>query len=297
MVTLATRPLAPARVAPPRVDTRRRWAAAWPWLRVLGGVAIFAIAAWKLGTGSIVDGLRAINVATVAAALAIGFGTTVLSALRWQVVAERFGDRFTLGQAVRRYYRALLLNNVLPAGVLGDVHRAVAHGVPAVVVERSAGQLVVVAAALLAVVAGPTLGGLTGYLLLGVGVMALALLVGWLLLHKQRRIALGGAVPAVLGLSAVAFAGHVTLFVVAAQAAGVTASPARLVPLLVIALLAMGLPLNVAGWGPREGATAVLFGAAGLGSGVGLSTSIAYGVLTLVASLPGVLVLRRKDAS
>jgi glycosyltransferase 2 family protein len=183
---------------------------------------------------------------------------------------------------------------VLPAGVLGDVHRAVAHGVHAVVVERSAGQLVVVAAALLAVAAGPSLGGLTGYLLIGVGVMTIALLVGWLLLRKDRRAALGGAVPSVLGLSVAALVGHVTLFVVAAHAAGVTASPAELVPLLIIALLAMGLPINVAGWGPREGATAVLFGAAGLGSGAGLSTSIAYGVLSLVASLPGVFMLRRK---
>ena len=282
--------------APPAVRAPAG-ARVWPWVRVLGGATILGVAAWKLGTGSIVDGLRAVNVLSVAAALVIGLGTTVLCAQRWRIVAARLGDRFTLGQAVGRYYRALLLNNVLPAGVLGDVHRAVAHGVPAVVVERSAGQLVVVVAAMGAIATGPALGGLTGCLLAGVGIMAVALVVGWLLLRKERRAALGGALPSVLGLSAVALVGHLTLFLVAAYATGVTASVSQLAPLLIIALLAMGLPLNVAGWGPREGATAVLFGAAGLGSGAGLSTSVAYGVLSLIASLPGLLVLRRKTRS
>ncbi len=53
----------------------------------------------------------------------------------------------------------------------------------------------------------------------------------------------------------------------------------------------MGLPLNVGGWGPREGVTAWAFGAAGLGAGTGLSVAVVYGVLSFVASLPGVVVL------
>ena len=53
----------------------------------------------------------------------------------------------------------------------------------------------------------------------------------------------------------------------------------------------MGLPLNVGGWGPREGVTAWAFGAAGLGAGRGLAVAVVYGVLSLVASLPGLIVL------
>jgi hypothetical protein len=59
----------------------------------------------------------------------------------------------------------------------------------------------------------------------------------------------------------------------------------------VLSLLAMGLRLNVGGWGPREGVTALAFGAAGLGAAQGLTTAVVYGVLALVASLPGALVL------
>jgi glycosyltransferase 2 family protein len=52
----------------------------------------------------------------------------------------------------------------------------------------------------------------------------------------------------------------------------------------------MTLP-SVAGWGPREGVAAWAFGAAGLGAGQGVATAVVYGVMVLVASLPGAAVL------
>jgi uncharacterized membrane protein YbhN (UPF0104 family) len=100
-----------------------------------------------------------------------------------------------------------------------------------------------------------------------------------------------GTWPALLGLSVVTLAGYLALFVVAARAAGVEASLGDLLPLLVLGLLAMVLPLNVGGWGPREGVMAVAFGAVGLGAAQGLTTAVVYGVLSLIACLPGALVL------
>jgi len=64
----------------------------------------------------------------------------------------------------------------------------------------------------------------------------------------------------------------------------------RLLPLALLAMLAMVLP-SVAGWGPREGATAWVFAAAGLGADRGAATAVAYGVMALAAGLPGALVL------
>ena len=63
-----------------------------------------------------------------------------------------------------------------------------------------------------------------------------------------------------------------------------------MLPLALLAMLAMVLP-SVAGWGPREGMTAWVFASAGLGTHLGAVTAVAYGVLVLVASLPGALVL------
>ena len=84
--------------------------------------------------------------------------------------------------------------------------------------------------------------------------------------------------------------GHAATFLIAARAAGATAPPSRILPLALLAMLAMVLP-SVAGWGPREGATAWVFAAAGLGADLGVATAVAYGIMAVVASLPGALVL------
>ena len=123
----------------------------WAWAKVLGGVGILALLVWRLGTSAILDGLRVIDGTALLIALGIGALTTVFSAWRWCLVARGLGLALTLRGAVADYYRALFLNAALPGGVLGDVHRAVRHGkdsgdvgrgVRAVVLERSAGQLV-----------------------------------------------------------------------------------------------------------------------------------------------------------
>lgn len=275
----------------------------------LAAVAILAALVWKLGTGAFVAGLEQIDGFSVTVALAIGGFTTVLSAWRWRLVARALGLRLPLGGAVADYYQALLLNAVLPMGVLGDVHRAVSYGrqegdvgrsVRAVVLERGAGQVVTVGfgAAVLATqpalvsrVAGAVAPGWT------VGAVVFVVLAAGAVAFRRRLVELARGLPprevwqAALLLSVAVLAGHVALFVVAARVAGSEASVVRLAPLLLLALLAMGLPLNVGGWGPREAAMAVAFDAAGLGAQQGLTCSVVYGVLTTVACLPGAGVL------
>jgi uncharacterized protein (TIRG00374 family) len=104
----------------------------------------------------------------------------------------------------------------------------------------------------------------------------------------------GGAWAAVVVTSFVALGGHLATFVLAARTAGATAPLVLLVPLTLLALLAMVLPLNIAGWGLREGTAAWAFGAAGLTAAQGVTAAVTYGVLVTVASLPGagVLILR-----
>jgi hypothetical protein len=91
--------------------------------------------------------------------------------------------------------------------------------------------------------------------------------------------------------SAVVLGGQLATFVLAARVAGATAPLALLVPLTLFALMAMAVPVHMAGWGLREGAAAWVFGAAGLTATQGVATAVTYGVLTLVAGLPGAAVL------
>ncbi|POX61403.1 lysylphosphatidylglycerol synthetase family protein [Streptomyces sp. Ru62] len=285
----------------------------------LVGAGILAALLWRLGTGALLDGLRRIDAVTVLAALGVGVVTTVCSAWRWQLVARGLRLRLPLGAAVADYYRALFLNAALPGGILGDVHRAVRHGqsagdvrrgVKAVVLERVAGQiaLAVAGAAVLLTLPSPVRAEVRGFApltaLAAVGALAVVLAVrmnrppgrrhGALrrtLGEARRGLASRQSGPGVALSSAVVLAGHLVMFVVAARVAGSAAPVAVLLPLAVLALLAMGLPLNVGGFGPREGVTAWAFGAAGLGADTGVAVAVVYGVLSFVASLPGAVVL------
>ncbi|MEH0626224.1 lysylphosphatidylglycerol synthase transmembrane domain-containing protein [Streptomyces stelliscabiei] len=286
----------------------------------LAGTVILVVVFWRMGTGVFVDGLRRIDGGTLAAAVAIGVFTTVCSAWRWCAVTRALGIRLRLGPAVADYYRALFLNAALPGGVLGDVHRAVRHGrssgdmgrgVRAVVIERTAGQLVlaVVGVTVLLVLPSPVREqtrhavGLTALVALGVSAIWAATRTGrgpGAGRGRRVRAALAearGALldrdsgPAVLVSSVAVLAGYVATFLLAARVAGSGATTPQLLPLALLALIAMSLPLNVGGWGPREGVTAWSFGAAGLGASQGLTVAVVYGVLSFAAALPGALVL------
>lgn len=316
MVTEATEPEQRRRTGVP--------SALWPWMRVLAALAVLGVLAWRLDLRAVGAALGSVGAgpaaAATAAALAIGAATTVLSARRWVLVARALGLPLRTGPAVAAYYRALFLNAVLPTGVLGDVHRAVDHGrrsgalgpgVRAVVLERTAGQAVLIAAGVLLLAALPTWWGLLDPEAAAVAVLAIAtgapVLLLWArrgtVLPRLRRAVRDMATdaratlfarrlgPRVAALSAAVLAGHVVLFLVAARTAGAAAPVVDLVPAAVVALLAMAVPANAAGWGPREAATAAAFGTAGLGAELGLATAVVYGLLALAASLPGAVLL------
>ncbi|GAU68958.1 hypothetical protein SSP35_09_02020 [Streptomyces sp. NBRC 110611] len=300
----------------------------WAVVRVLAGLGILTVVLWRMGTGAPLAALRSVDAATLLTALGAGLATTVLSARRWCLVAGRLGLRLPLPAAVADYYRALFLNAALPGGVIGDVHRAVRHGkdagdlgrgVRAVVLERTAGQVALIAvggAALLADTSlfrhggvfpmGSVLVALVAVLGAAAIVLAVAARRGRYAARLRRALAatvtdLGRGLlardtwPRVAALSLAVLAGHLGLFLVAARVAGSRAPVTQLVPLLLLALLAMALPVNIGGWGPREGTLALAFHSAGLSPEQGLAVSVVYGVLTFVSSLPGagVLLLRQ----
>ena len=282
-----------------------------PWLGPALGAAVLVALVARLGGAPFRSALAAVDVRTLAVTAALGAVTTTACAWRWVVLARRVGLRLGLAAATGDYYRAVFLNAVLPGGVLGDVHRAVRLGRDegsvrrasvSVVVERAVGQVVLVAVGLVAVaVPGAVPWDEDTRALVARGALAVAVCgalgaAGWLVVRGRR--AGRGVVAAdlrdgaaVLAASLVAVAGFVATFVVAARAAGVTAPVVRLVPLVLLALLVTALPVNLGGWGPREGAAAWAFGAAGLGAAKGLEASVVFGVCNLVASLPGAVVL------
>jgi uncharacterized membrane protein YbhN (UPF0104 family) len=287
-------------------------------VRRAGGAVILAVLVRRSGTGPFLDGVRTIGPWSLLAALGITSVTTACSGWRWSVVARGLGVELPLRAAIVAYYRSQFVNSALPGGIVGDVHRGLRHGreagdvgrgLRAVAWERTAGQVVQagLAAAVLLGLASPVRPVMPRVLLAAVLAAVCAALVVHLLPHRRPsrrarivRAARGDvrdgllarrAWPAVTAASVIVVAGHTGIFLIAAETAGTSASPVQLWPLATLALLAMAVPFGVGGWGPREGVAAWAFGAAGLGAGQGLATASAYGVLALVATLPGAVVL------
>ncbi|MFO6451166.1 MULTISPECIES: lysylphosphatidylglycerol synthase domain-containing protein [unclassified Aeromicrobium] len=236
--------------------------------RLAAGVVIVLVLVRQLGADPFVDGLRAVRPWAVPAAVLLTAGTTWCCARRWTLVAQRHDVPLPLGVAYAAYYRSQLLNVVLPGGVVGDVHRGVRHGWRGVLWERGIGQAVQI--------------GLVGVLVLphpwrwwGVAAFVLS------------AVALG----AIVTWSALSTVGHLLVFVIAAQPTGLPLS--TVLPIGALVLLGAACPLNVAGWGPREGVAASAFAAFGSTAATGLTVAVTFGVLSSLATLPGLLVLAR----
>jgi len=277
----------------------------------------------RVGAAPFLDGLRRTSAGPLLVALAITGVTTLCCAWRWRLVAGSLGVRLDPATAVAAVLRAQFLNATLPSGILGDVDRAVGTGrdvgavgptVRSVVWERTLGQVVQVTLTLALLLVLPS--ALRPHLrpagvVAAAGALVVALVLALVLSARTGRRsgdlplraarALGADLREILrpratrlGIaltSAAAVIGHLAVFLVAAEVAGVSAPAYRVLPLAAVVLLAAALPVNVAGWGPREGVAAWAFGAAGLGTSAGVTTAVVYGVMALVATLPGAVVL------
>jgi glycosyltransferase 2 family protein len=305
-----------------------------PVLRLGVSAALLAGLLHALDAGAILGRLGRMDPAWAAAALGLSVTQVALLAWRWRFTARRLGIPLSYRTALEEYYLGVLLNQLLPGGVLGDVSRAWRHargsdpGTPAsrapgaatavrgVILERASAQVVMTAVALASTVllllapAGGaplllgsgialifTLGG-AGLLLRGLRPLpARDSLAGRIWSDAREAVLAPGALAVQLFTGALAVGTYIAVFLAAARAVGVGTPLPLLLPLVAPILMTMLIPVSIAGWGLREGAAAALWGAVGLSVTDGVLTSMAYGVLVLVSSLPGTVILLRSRQS
>ena len=312
-------PAPSSRPEPPRPGRR------WLLLGIQSIVTVGLLALlWQVADGgAALEALATANpVWMLAAVLALTLHT-LLAAERWRLTAGALGLPLTRRLAVREYYLAQLVNSTVPGGVVGDAGRAVRSRGPAglavaaqaVVVERFAGQVALLATmttAVAAVVLVP--GGLelptavvglaATVALIGAGLIGLVVAGAFgarLLpgragtraaeLGRTSAVALADrrVVGAQLGLSAGTTASILAAFAFSALSVGVALPFAAIIALVPLVLLTMLVPITISGWGLREGAAAALLPVAGIAASDALAASVVFGLLGLVAVLPGLL--------
>lgn len=293
-------------------------------MRVLVGAGVLVAVVSQVGSAPFLRALSSINVPVIAAALALSAGATVAAAWRWSVIAGRLGVGLRFPEAVASYYRSQFVNTLLPGGVAGDVERAVAQAhstgnvaqaARAVIIERTVGQAVQVALAVIVIAfaAGEFAGALLPALGVGLAALALAALVAAanarsraMLRRELDELAAGvgsfGAFVRVVVASIAVVGCHVATLGLAAAAVGARVSPLRLAAIALVVLLAASIPASIGGWGPREGVAGWAFAVAGLGASAGVAASALFGVLAMVGVAPALVIavisaLRRAPAA
>ena len=294
---------------------RLPWAANVAW-RFAVSVGLLIGLGWWLDGRALLAQLENIDFRWLLVGFVVTFGQTVLSAWRWRYTAKRLGLNLSLRDAVREYYLAIFINQVCPGGIVGDLSRAWRHArnaetgpaVRAVILERLSGQMVMIVLSLGAVAALPE--DVIGDVPYGWVFLVILSLVTVVVMTVVRRRSSGNeslvekllhdtriavcsreALPRQLISSSIIVASYLLTFVIAARSIGSYTPLATLVPLIPIVLLAMLLPISIAGWGVREGVAALLWAAAGLSAVEGAAISATYGLLILISSLPGAGVL------
>ncbi len=302
-----------------------------PWLRraFMSAALLGAVALW-VEPQAIMAEVQGFSAGWVGVALTISTLQIMLCAWRWKFTAGLIDVPLRFVYALREYYLALLVNQLLPGGVLGDAGRAHRHAAQAqsrgrawraVIIERASGQVAVVVLTLTALLLSPLWREALGVSVLaavGVSVVAAlaAVIVSGLLLRQRMRhwlaqlpdwcqalardvrrgLLRNGVWPQQLLSSLAIVLSYGLVMVCAARAIGVELPTLQLLALTPVLLLAMLIPFSVAGWGLREGAAASVWAMVGLPPAQGVAVSLAYGVLVLLASLPGIWVaLSRRD--
>ena len=262
----------------------------------------------------VIDRLWRLQPEFVLVALAVTIPQVGLSAWRWHFTASRLHLHLPFGDAFREYYLALFLNQVLPGGVAGDVARAWRHGqtsnaglgaaARAVVLERMSGQVALFAVVMFGLMfAHETLGDVREAVGFWAPVVALIAMVVSFGLYRYRhkpeiavffadcaRVFSGRAGFLQLLSSLLVVATYLLVYDLAGRAVGVDLPLPVLLTIVPVILFSMVLPVSISGWGVRESVAVALASSAGLTPDTAIAVSIAYGLIVLISSLPGLLV-------
>jgi uncharacterized membrane protein YbhN (UPF0104 family) len=290
------------------------------WVSVALSIALVIGSVILVDARQVLERLEATDPRWLLAFFAIHVLQMLLLGLRWSTISRALGVPLSWRRASAEYSLSVLVNQLLPTGIAGDGLRALRHArrashqplsrvLEALALDRLSGQLGLFAVVLASTPWTVDRGILDRRVIwaLGAGCALLALLVvaaarapsasGWFekvrgFCQRSRAALLEprqASVHMPISLSLVATLLGQLYF--AARAIGVSLDLELLFWLGPLVLLAASVPSFFGGWGIREGASAVLFASAGLGSSTGVAVSLLFGAFAVVCALPGFVVL------
>jgi len=320
--------MAPAYCVRKRVTQRRRFKAALRWG---AAAALLSLILWLAGPQKLLRTLAGVDPAYFFAALLFSIASNLVSAVRWAHLARMLGLQAPTAPLIVFYARGITANSILPGATLsGDMLRGyqlhrmgnslLRSGI-SVLFDRVSGlwvlTLMSLLAAMLAWSGGESLSGpVWGKSLAVAGVLAAGVLLPfafifahwWSWLPVKKLVSLIDqcveAMHALLGSPAAMI--RLVVLSVGVQVLSITAlwlcgfAAGLQVPFVTMAMLAApifimaAIPAGLGGWGTRELAAILLFGALGYSADLAATTGILYGLCGLAQAILAVPLMMKR---
>ena len=286
-------------------------------LRVVATVFILALIMRSINAAQVWQVLNKTRIDYLAAALMLQFGSTAVSAYRWQMIMQNlhFGQNFAFYW--RSYFKGMFFNQGLPTSIGGDAVRMLdvarrgfrkRDALYGVMVDRIIGLGALMSLTLLAYLLNPDLLPKQVHrpilLIISTGALGFFSIFfikyfTWLnrfpklaiisIIAKRLHQALSSQrlllVVASLLIPILALLG----FFATGWALGLRVSLMTYFAIVPPALVLTVIPISVAGWGVREGALVGLFSLIGADKAAVLMMSLLYGLTLIIVSMPGLV--------
>jgi glycosyltransferase 2 family protein len=294
-------------------------------IKVAVSVGLLALLVSQVDWAAIHDSLSLAMLPALIAGTLLLMLPSLAIAIRWYVLLEAMEHPVPFRWSLRQAFIGVFFNQCLPTSIGGDGYRIIVakqrgldwrDATASVLVERYVGLiclLLVAACGMVPLALSLTSEAITGLLILVVagaifgafGVAAVAeiatfrklpgivtkLLNWWIvgrILGLIRRVVRSQRILGILLVTSVI--GHLVNSIAVwmlGQSIGVEVGIGTYLAVLSLAVLATLIPLSIAGWGIRDGVIVGLLGAVGVAHEQALVLSIGFGVMLLLASLPG----------
>ncbi len=256
-------------------------------VRIACTAGLIALAWWQVDLTVVLDALAGAEPLPALAAFWALLAGQLISGLRWRGIAMRYGLHGSPAWFTTAYLRGCFYNAVLPTGIGGDANRVLlarrlgtaTAAARSVVVDRCAGLAALAVTTMALVPLTPYGGGRVVGVTLAIVALLLATAALW---HRP----LWGWLALTAAYELVWFAGVWLL----AVALDVDVPPLAVPAVLLVAGIAIALPISIGGTGAREGAFVLALAPLGIAAPAAVALGAAFGIALTLVGLCGALV-------
>ncbi|WP_172838782.1 lysylphosphatidylglycerol synthase transmembrane domain-containing protein [Solemya velesiana gill symbiont] len=298
-------------------------------MKAVVSVATLYIVSHSIDWEDVGNMLKGAHYSLMLFALILFWSAQIISALRYKYIARVLGGSIDLPISLRAHFIGLWFNQVMPTSLGGDVVKMAllrkqlgwSVSIRSAILDRLSGLLFLLLVTAIVLPLYANLFSSNIELVYALGVMALGgmlvIVIGSWLAHciisstslnpffynfikifsDVWSFKKGGYLWEQTWTSSIVHFNGIITYMLLGLAIGVDADFVTFLLVVPIIILIALIPVSFAGWGLREAGAVWLFGIVGISNESALAMSISFGLLLVVAGLPGLLIFSKYISS